>query len=50
MPFGDMALPVKAHYLAVPKNKERLATVQTVLDWIDSWMDRGKPDGARDGR
>jgi LysR family glycine cleavage system transcriptional activator len=40
LPFGDMGLPIKAHYLAVPKNKERLETVQTFLRWIDSWMNR----------
>jgi LysR family glycine cleavage system transcriptional activator len=39
LPFGEMGLPVRAHYLAVPKNKERLDTVQTVLRWIRSWMD-----------
>jgi LysR family glycine cleavage system transcriptional activator len=39
LPFGEMGLPVRAHYLAVPKNKERLETVQTVLRWIRSWMD-----------
>jgi LysR family glycine cleavage system transcriptional activator len=43
LPFGDMGLPIKAHYLAVPKSKESLATVQTVLQWISSWMDRKKP-------
>lgn len=40
LPFGEMGLPVKAHYLAVPKSKEKLGTVQTVLRWIDSWMNR----------
>jgi LysR family glycine cleavage system transcriptional activator len=38
LPFGDRGLPVRAHYLAVPKNKEHLQTVQTVLHWINSWM------------
>jgi LysR family glycine cleavage system transcriptional activator len=38
LPFGDMAMPIQAHYLAVPKTKESLETVRTVLDWIDSWM------------
>jgi LysR family glycine cleavage system transcriptional activator len=38
LPFGDRGLPVRAHYLAVPKNKEHLQTVQTVLQWINSWM------------
>ena len=38
LPFGDMGLPIKAHYLAVPKSKESLDTVRTVLDWINSWM------------
>lgn len=42
LPFGDMGLPVKAHYLAVPKSKERLETVQSALQWIGSWMDKGK--------
>jgi LysR family glycine cleavage system transcriptional activator len=39
LPFGDMALPVNAHYLAVPKSKEGLASVQKVLHWIRSWME-----------
>ena len=38
LPFGDMGLPIKAHYLAVPRSKERLESVQTVLAWINSWM------------
>jgi LysR family glycine cleavage system transcriptional activator len=42
LPFGDMGLPIKAHYLAVPKSKERLETVQSALQWIDSWMAKGK--------
>lgn len=45
LPFGDKGLPVRAHYLAVPKNKEHLQTVQTVLQWINSWMSDGKPAG-----
>jgi LysR family glycine cleavage system transcriptional activator len=39
MPFGDMGLPMKAHYLAVPKSKEELESVQKVLRWIRSWME-----------
>ncbi|HEX8883709.1 MAG TPA: hypothetical protein VF797_04400, partial [Noviherbaspirillum sp.] len=42
LPFGDRGLPVRAHYLAVPKNKEQLQTVQTVLQWINSWMHDGE--------
>jgi LysR family glycine cleavage system transcriptional activator len=42
MPFGDRGLPVRAHYLAVPKNKEHLQTVQIVLQWINSWMHDGR--------
>jgi LysR family glycine cleavage system transcriptional activator len=38
LPFGDVGLPARAHYLAVPKNKERLQHVQTVLQWIHSWI------------
>jgi LysR family glycine cleavage system transcriptional activator len=49
LPFGDVGLPIKAHYLAVPKNKERLETVQTVLHWINSWMRRGKSAGSDGG-
>ena len=45
LPFGDKGLPVRAHYLAVPKNKEHLQTVQTVLQWINSWMSDGKAAG-----
>ena len=41
LPFGDRGLPIRAHYLAVPKNKETLQTVQTVLQWIGSWMRDG---------
>jgi LysR family glycine cleavage system transcriptional activator len=37
-PFGDMAIPIKAHHLAVPKSKERLQTVQVVLEWIRSFL------------
>jgi LysR family glycine cleavage system transcriptional activator len=33
-PFGELAIEATAHYLAVPKAKERLQAVQTVLDWI----------------
>jgi LysR family glycine cleavage system transcriptional activator len=50
LPFGDMGLPVKAHYLAVPKSKETLETVQTVLRWINSWMDKEKSAGSGDAR
>lgn len=49
LPFGDLALPVRAHYLAVPKSKERLETVQTVLQWIGGWMD-GEQQPARAAR
>jgi LysR family glycine cleavage system transcriptional activator len=49
LPFGDMGLPIKAHYLAVPKSKERLETVQSALQWIDSWMDKGKSTALGDG-
>jgi LysR family glycine cleavage system transcriptional activator len=38
LPFGDMGLAIKAHYLAVPNSKERLEKVQTVLRWIQSWL------------
>lgn len=38
LPFGDMAIPIKAHYLTVPKAKESLESVRTVLDWVDSWV------------
>jgi LysR family glycine cleavage system transcriptional activator len=37
-PFGDMAIPIKAHHLVVPKSKERLQTVQIVLEWIRSFL------------
>lgn len=49
LPFGDRGLPVKAHYLAVPKNKENLQTVQTVLQWINSWMSEDKATGTHPG-
>lgn len=37
-PFGDMGIAATAHYLAVPKSKERLQTVQTVQDWIKGFV------------
>jgi LysR family glycine cleavage system transcriptional activator len=49
LPFGDMGLSIMAHYLAVPKCKERLGTVQTVLHWIKLWMSEETPAGSGNG-
>ena len=49
LPFGDMAVPIKAHYLAVPKSKEMLETVQTVLQWMNSWLNTRKSAGLGSG-
>jgi LysR family glycine cleavage system transcriptional activator len=38
-PFGELAIEATAHYLSVPKNKERLHTVQVVVDWIKGFVD-----------
>jgi LysR family glycine cleavage system transcriptional activator len=45
-PFGELAIDATAHHLAVPKSKERLQTVRTVLDWIRGFAG---PDGWTDG-
>jgi LysR family glycine cleavage system transcriptional activator len=46
-PFGDMSIPATAHHLAVPKSKEGLQSVQTVLEWIRGLMreERGRDSG-----
>jgi len=46
LPFGDAGLSIKAHCLAVPKSKESLESVQTVLGWIRSWMGGEASPGA----
>ncbi|MGX4641410.1 LysR substrate-binding domain-containing protein [Massilia sp. SYSU DXS3249] len=33
-PFGELAIEATAHYLAVPKSREGLQAVRTVLEWI----------------
>jgi LysR family glycine cleavage system transcriptional activator len=50
LPFGEIGLPIKAHHLAVPKSKESLETVQTVLRWINAWRDQGKSAASESGR
>ena len=38
-PFGELAIEATAHYLAVPKSREGLGAVRTVLDWIGGFVD-----------
>jgi LysR family glycine cleavage system transcriptional activator len=47
-PFGELAIEATAHYLAVPKSREQLGAVRTVLDWIGGFVDGEKaaPAGA----
>lgn len=33
-PFGELAIEATAHFLSVPKAKERLQAVMTVVEWI----------------
>lgn len=40
-PFGELAIEATAHYLAVPKSRERLQAVRTVMDWIGGFVDGG---------
>lgn len=37
-PFGELAIETTAHYLAVPRSREGLQAVRTVLDWIRGFM------------
>jgi LysR family glycine cleavage system transcriptional activator len=37
-PFGDMGIAAIAHHLVAPKSKEGLQSVQTVLEWMRSFM------------
>ncbi|MES2261226.1 MAG: LysR substrate-binding domain-containing protein [Pseudomonadota bacterium] len=39
-PFGDLAIDVMAHYISVPKNKEHLQGVQTVLAWLRGFVNQ----------
>ncbi|WP_194725480.1 LysR substrate-binding domain-containing protein [Noviherbaspirillum malthae] len=45
-PFGDVGIKATAHHIAVPKSKERLQTVQLVLDWIRSFLKADAQGGA----
>jgi LysR family glycine cleavage system transcriptional activator len=38
-PFGELAIEATAHYLAVPKSREQLGAVRTVLEWIRGFVD-----------
>ncbi|MFC5460957.1 LysR substrate-binding domain-containing protein [Massilia niabensis] len=40
-PFGELAIEATAHYLAVPKSREGLQAVRTVLDWIRGLVGAG---------
>jgi LysR family glycine cleavage system transcriptional activator len=44
-PFGELAIEATAHYLAVPKSRERLQAVGTVVDWIRSFAANGAAAG-----
>jgi LysR family glycine cleavage system transcriptional activator len=46
-PFGELAIEATAHYLAVPKSRERLQAVRTVLDWIGGFVDGGGANAAQ---
>ncbi|QOL48445.1 LysR substrate-binding domain-containing protein [Massilia litorea] len=43
-PFGELAIEATAHYLAVPKSREGLGAVHTVLEWIRGFVDGEKSD------
>jgi LysR family glycine cleavage system transcriptional activator len=43
-PFGDVSISMTAHFLSVPKSKERLQTVQIVLDWIKGFLGENGQD------
>lgn len=38
-PFGELAIEATAHFLAVPKSREQLGAVRTVLDWIRGFVE-----------
>ncbi|OON63404.1 hypothetical protein B0920_08475 [Massilia sp. KIM] len=38
-PFGELAIEATAHYLSVPKSKERLQAVGSVVEWIRGFAD-----------
>lgn len=38
-PFGELAIEAQAHYLSVPKSKERLQAVGNVVEWIRGFAD-----------
>lgn len=42
-PFGELAIEAQAHYLSVPKSKERLQAVSTVVEWIKGFADFDAP-------
>jgi LysR family glycine cleavage system transcriptional activator len=44
-PFGELAIEATAHYLAVPKSRERLQAVGTVVDWIRGFAANGAQAG-----
>lgn len=38
-PFGECAIEATGHYMAVPKSKESLQAVKTVVDWVRGFME-----------
>ncbi len=44
-PFGELAIEATAHYLAVPRSKERLQAVGAVVDWIKGFADWNGGEG-----
>jgi LysR family glycine cleavage system transcriptional activator len=45
-PFGELAIEATAHHLAIPKSREGLHAVRTVVEWIRGFADFDGEDGA----
>jgi LysR family glycine cleavage system transcriptional activator len=43
-PFGELAIEATAHFISVPKGKEGLQAVGTVVDWIRGFVDQTRGD------
>lgn len=37
-PFGELSIDIAAHYLSVPKGREQLQAVRTVVEWIAGFV------------
>lgn len=48
-PFGELAIGVTAHYISVPKNREQLQAVRTVLDWLKGFVETDAGQAASPG-